>query len=100
MVYSDRLNKITKITDLKRSGYHLTEIPKGTIGEISKIKEEILEAEDAKEQGIEIMVLLELADAVGAIELYLEKHHPTVKLQDLKLMSDVTRRAFENGKRK
>jgi len=83
----------------KKIGYHLYDIPKGEIGEISKIKEEILELEDANKQGCKIMALVELSDLYGSIELYLEKHFPDIKMEDLKKMSEVTQRAFKNGRR-
>lgn len=51
-------------------GYHKKKIKKGTLGEISKIKEEILELEDALEQKNKIMALVELSDLFGAIKLY------------------------------
>ena len=80
-------------------GYHLTKIEKGVCGELSKILEETLEAIDAEAQGSNVMVLNELSDIVGAINLYLEAHHPSVNIQDLIKMSDITARAFRNGRR-
>ncbi len=80
-------------------GYHLTQIPKGELGTSSKIREELDELIDAEHQGVSIMVLVELSDIVGAIESYLENNFPTMGLQDLKAMSDVTKRAFRNGRR-
>jgi hypothetical protein len=49
-------------------GFHNRAIPKGVYGELSKIREELEEAEDAEAQGIDLMVLLELADILGAVE--------------------------------
>lgn len=83
----------------KGIGYHINHIPKGIVGELSKIKEEVEEALDAESQGIKIMALVELADLYGSIEAYLEKHHPDMSMDDLSRMSDVTRRAFKNGHR-
>lgn len=80
-------------------GYHLREIPRGTIGESSKILEEVLELQDAEAQEAKIMALVELSDLIGAIALYLEKHHPQTTIDDLIIMSRITRRAFENGRR-
>lgn len=80
-------------------GYHLSVIDKGELGELSKIKEEIDEALDAEAQSSKVMVLVELSDAVGAIEAYLARHHPSISLEDLKTMSAITKRAFENGRR-
>lgn len=84
---------------IENPGYHLSEIPKGVVGESSKILEEVLELQDAESQQASIMALVELSDTVGAIELYLRKHHPSTSLDDLIIMSRITRRAFENGKR-
>jgi hypothetical protein len=81
-------------------GYHIAKIPKGTIGQLSKIREELLEAEDAEQQGCKLMVLLELSDMVGAIEAYLEAQHPGMTLQDLQQMAAITQRAFRSGLRR
>lgn len=83
----------------KGPGYHLREIAKGAVGEPSKIFEEVEEFADALEQGVELMALIELSDLVGAVEAYLAKHHTSLKLEDLRAMSDVTKRAFVNGRR-
>jgi len=80
-------------------GYHINSIPKGIPGELSKIKEEIYEAIDAETQGCKVMLLVELSDLYGAIELYLEKYFPDMSMHDLKSMSDITRRAFQTGHR-
>ncbi len=84
---------------MKKPGYHLRAIPRGELGKISKIKEELLELEDAVAQESKIMALVELSDLIGAIEHYLEHQHPGVTLEDLKRFSRITRRAFENGRR-
>lgn len=81
------------------AGYHNNIIKRGEVGELSKIFEEIEEVKDANEQGVELMVLLELSDVIGAIELYLEKHHPSLSLEDILKMSSITQRAFTNGGR-
>lgn len=80
-------------------GYHLTEIEKGVLGESSKILEEVLELRDAETQGCKVMALVELSDLVGAIKHYLAKHHPDTRLIDLEIMANITRRAFDNGRR-
>ena len=49
-------------------GYHTKEIPKGELGQFSKIKEEFLEFEDAVNQGDLILQFCELSDMIGAIE--------------------------------
>jgi hypothetical protein len=82
------------------AGYHKREIKKGIIGELSKIYEEVEEIKDAEEQGIDIMLLVELSDMIGATQLYLEKYHPSITIEDLIKMSEVTQRAFKSGGRK
>jgi len=89
------------LSDVKPKGYHLTDIPKGEYGQLSKVIEEALELKDAMEQGQKIMCLVELSDILGAIEGYLEKHYgDTVTVTDLFNMSNATKRAFETGQRK
>jgi phosphoribosyl-ATP pyrophosphohydrolase len=83
---------------MEKPGYHITKIPKGQLGHLSKIKEEILELEDAELQGSKIMIHVELADLYGAIEAYAERQGLT--MNDLKYFSDITKRAFRNGARK
>lgn len=80
-------------------GYHLTKIAKGQIGDVSKIVEECNELVDAAAQGANIMILHELSDIHGAMELYLNKHHPSLSITDLGVMSTITQRAFTNGRR-
>lgn len=82
----------------QKIGYHVTKIPKGEVGEFSKIEEELLEAKDAQKQGCKIMELVELSDMYGAIELYIEKKFQ-LTMDDLKSMSKITQRAFRNGAR-
>lgn len=79
-------------------GYHLYDIPKGELGERSKIIEEFKEWQDACEQDCKVMELVELSDLIGAIELYTNKHY-NLTLNDLIKMKDITERAFENGRR-
>ena len=80
-------------------GYHARVIPRGQVGEVSKILEEALEAVDAEAQGADIMILVELADLLGAVKAYLAKHHPTLTLADLDTFATITARAFDSGKR-
>lgn len=82
------------------AGYHIAKIEKGVLGTSSKIKEELEELFDAENQKIKIMVLVELSDIIGAIESYLEINYTDITLEDLKRMSDVTKRAFKSGHRK
>lgn len=81
------------------AGYHIRNIEKGTLGELSKIYEEVEEIKDAEEQDVSVMLLVELSDLLGAIEAYLNKNHPSITLEDLLKMKNVTQRAFENGGR-
>lgn len=81
------------------AGYHLTEPTRGEFGELSKVLEEVEELMDADSQNAKLMVLQELSDMIGAIEGYLKKHHPSITLQDLIIMKDITARAFESGAR-
>ena len=84
---------------LPKPGYHLADIQKGTVGEISKILEEVLELDDAHKQSSKIMAQVELSDLYGAINLYMEKYHPDMSFNDLRIMSEITQRAFRNGAR-
>lgn len=92
-------NELTHLPTVTNPGYHLREIPKGELGELSKIYEEILEALDAESQGSKIMTLVELADMFGALKAYLTNHHPEVTLEDLETFSSITARAFTSGRR-
>lgn len=84
---------------VENPGYHLTPITKGVVGEISKVVEEALEAQDAADQNASVMVIVELSDLVGAIKSYLSTHHPSISLKDLETMADITARAFASGRR-
>lgn len=81
-------------------GYHKNQIKKGTYGEISKIQEELEELQDAQQQNNKIMQLVELSDIIGAIEGFLDKHHPKITIQDLLIMAKATHNAFKSGDRK
>jgi hypothetical protein len=84
---------------VENPGYHKRTIPKGEVGELSKIHEELLEAYDAEEQGVGLMTLIELSDLLGAVSSFLEKHYSDIKIDDLLKMSEVTKRAFTSGRR-
>jgi hypothetical protein len=84
---------------IRKPGYHLTDIPKGVIGESSKILEELLELQDAEAQDAKVMALVELSDLLGAVEHYLYHYFPDITLTDLLKMSSITQRAFRNGHR-
>ena len=81
------------------AGYHILPIRRGDFGELTKIREELDEAMDADCQNNSVMILLELSDMIGAIHGYLQKHHPTVTIDDLIKMADATHRAFATGDR-
>lgn len=78
-----------------KPGYHMKEIKRGKLGEISKIREEVEELEDAQEQGCKIMQGVELSDLYGAIKHYAAKLG--LSMADLETMHIVTERAFQNG---
>jgi len=82
---------------MEKYGYHRREITKGIYGDISKVQEEVDEYSDAKEQGILLMELQELSDIYGALEELSKTYNIT--MEDLKKMSDATKRAFKIGKR-
>jgi hypothetical protein len=83
-------------SDADKPGYHVRHINRGTYGDASKITEEAEELADAIEQGCRLMVLVELSDIYGAMQGFLEKHFPRFTMDDIKQMSDITRRAFIN----
>jgi len=78
--------------------YHKTKIEKGRIGEFSKIKEEFQELEDAVNQNSKVLIICELTDLVGAIELYAKQYNLTI--DDIIDFSRKTQQAFINGNRK
>jgi hypothetical protein len=83
------------------AGYHIKDIAPGKFGELSKIREELDEAFDAEEQENKLMILVELADIIGAVEGYLSNNfNQAVSLEDLVKMARVTQSAFETGHRK
>lgn len=79
-------------------GYHTREIKRGVFGEISKIREELEELEDAAEQDNKIMVGCELSDLYGALRGFAE--HAGYDMEDLKKMADLSKQVFESGHRK
>lgn len=82
-----------------KPGYHIRAIEKGSLGDVSKIREEVEELLDAHEQNVRIMELVELSDLVGAINAFLTQRHPGFSFDDLRMMNNVTARAFRNGVR-
>lgn len=91
--------EIDHLTAVENPGYHLKVIPKGEVGELSKILEEAYEAIDADSQGAAVMTLVELSDLIGAVKAYLAKHHPSMTLDDLETFATITTRAFNSGRR-
>jgi hypothetical protein len=82
------------------AGYHIDEITKGVLGQLSKVQEELDELKDAEKQGCKILALVELSDLVGAIRAYLREHYPGVRFHDLRQMSKLTENAFNDGTRR
>lgn len=78
-------------------GYHKDIIPKGKLGEFSKIEEEFLELKDAFNQNHKILMICELADLIGSIEEFAKKWNLT--LEDIIKMKDSTKESFLEGKR-
>lgn len=69
-------------------GYHLTDIERGELGELSKVREELYELLDAHIQKSRIMVSIELADTVGAFQAFLDRHLPGNDVAHLARISD------------
>ena len=84
---------------LAKPGYHLVDIPRGELGELSKIQEELDELFDAMAQGSRIMAAVELADLLGAVQAFMDRHLPGTTIDDLQTFSAITQRAFKNGHR-
>ncbi len=79
------------------SDWHIRKIPKGTYGELSKIKEELEEAYDSEERGQILMLMFELSDIIGAAGGVAAKYG--MKLDDLvtfsKLRSEIAIKDLE-----
>lgn len=78
------------------SPYHTVEIPKGVIGELSKVYEEVEELRDADKQDNPVLILCEIADILGALEEYTQKKY-NIPISDIKKMTDLNKKAFQNG---
>ncbi len=87
------------IEKIRKKGYHEATVPKTLPGSFLKILEETEEAKDAYLTQNPIMLLVELADLYGAMELFLGKEFPSMSMEDLKTMHQVTKRAFQHGRR-
>jgi len=83
--------------EVENPGYHVRKIKKGHFGSVSKVREELEELEDALDQGVKIMMFVEMADLYGALRALAANHGLT--MVDLERMSNVTERAFQNGHR-
>jgi hypothetical protein len=79
-------------------GYHTKEIPKGTLGDFSKITEEYLELEDGFNQKNIVLQLCEIADLLGALEAYTVSNWG-ITLAEIYKMTRATKEAFDEGKR-
>lgn len=93
-------NRKILMKEIKKHGYHISTIEKGEIGKSTKILEEVLELIDAEKQECRVMALVELSDLFGAIQSYLNTNMKDISMKDLETMSNITKRAFENGFRK
>lgn len=80
------------------AGYHLEKITKGFLGYSSKIREELDELVDAEIQGCRIMALTEASDIYGALEEWAIDNGSS--MDELRRMSNITKRAFKSGRRK
>lgn len=65
------------------SFYHTYEIPKGVYGELSKVKEEILELIDGEKQDNQILIRCELSDIYGAYEEYLKQSLISTTIEEM-----------------
>jgi hypothetical protein len=79
--------------------YHTTTIAKGTLGELSKIREEFEELQDGVVQDNKVLQICELCDLVGAIEAFASNKF-NLNLDDLIKMMKLTKSAFQDGSRK
>jgi len=79
-------------------GYHKTTIIKGEPGEFSKINEEFQELFDAYEQDDKILMICEMTDLIGAIQLFAEQNF-NLTIEDLVKFSNKTIESFKEGKR-
>lgn len=77
--------------------YHRLKIHKHNVNSPYKIQEEFLEYIDAIATGNKVMAIQELSDLYGCIENEIEKFGMSV--EDLKVMSDLTKKVFNDGTR-
>ncbi len=95
------VSRIWDIIDdvIGKPGYHIRDIERGVLGDVSKIREEMDELLDAVKQDARVMELVEMSDMLGAMEAFLDKRHTGYTIVDLLKMKDITKRAFVNGRR-
>jgi len=79
------------------SGYHKLGIHKHSVCSPYKIQEEFLEYIDARATGNKVMAIQELSDLYGCLENEINKFG--MLMDDLKVMSDLTRQVFNAGTR-
>ena len=72
------------------AGYHLVDIKKGQLGELSKVQEELDELTDAFEQRSNILMAVEAADLYGAVAFFLEKHLPELSLDSARWLYTIS----------
>jgi hypothetical protein len=83
------------------AGYHLTNIPKGILGDWSKVEEEYAECIDSMKQKNKLMALVEISDLLGALDAYVRKQsNESLTLDDILKMTEATKKAFISGARK
>lgn len=92
----DKFNYKNKVLTM---AYHKAYIEKGDVGEFSKILEEFNELKDAFNQNDKVLMICELTDLIGAIQLFAEQKF-NLSIEDLIKFSDKTIEAFKEGKRK
>lgn len=83
------------------SYFHKREIIKGEYGQLSKIREELDEAVDAEEEGQELLLIIELADIIGAVRGVANKYGITLDqlIKFSELRSEVAVREIQESKR-
>lgn len=99
----ERKNKFMMLNsnDNHQSPFHAVPIQRGVYGELSKIQEELNEAFDAEARGQELMMLIELADIIGAVEGVSKKYgfsiEQLVKYSRLRSEVAIKERVNSNG---
>lgn len=79
-------------------GHHLLNIRKGADGELSKIQEYLDKAKESEESGSLSIMPIYLSLILLATKKYADKHLQR-SLSDLKIMQEITERAFKSGRR-